>query len=218
LAPISHRRPPTDRIASAFARPHRLIAMDAELAQLLQRFGYPAVFIATLLEGETVMLMAGFAAHQGYLQLPLVIVSAFAGGLLGDQCLFALGRWRGPHLLARFPRLQAPAARASRLLEQHQTSIIFGIRFMYGLRTAGPLAIGMSTVPVPRFVLLNTLGAAVWATLFSVIGYAFGHGAERVLGTLRGYEKLALLGLAVVGCVVGLVHWLRRARAHRAER
>jgi membrane protein DedA with SNARE-associated domain len=189
--------------------------MDAELAQLLQRFGYAAVFVGTLIEGETVMLMAGFAAHQGYLQLPLVISSAFAGGLLGDQCLFALGRWRGPQLLARFPRLRTPADKAAQLLDRHGTSIIFGIRFMYGLRTAGPVAIGMSQVPVLRFVLLNTLGAAVWATLFTVIGYAFGHGAERVLGTVRDYEKDALIGLAVLGCAVGLVHWIRRARAHR---
>jgi membrane protein DedA with SNARE-associated domain len=189
--------------------------MDAELAQLLQRFGYAAVLVGTLLEGETVMLMAGFAAHQGYLQLPLVIVSAFAGGLLGDQCLFALGRWRGSQLLARFPRLRVPAANAAKLLERHQTSVILGIRFMYGLRTAGPLAIGMSRVPVPRFVLLNALGAAVWATLFSAIGYALGRGAERVLGTLRDYEKHALIGLALAGCTVGLVHAIRRARAHR---
>ncbi len=189
--------------------------MDAELAQLLQRFGYLAVFVGTLLEGETVMLMAGFAAHQRYLELPLVIVVAFAGGLLGDQCLFALGRWRGAQLLARFPGLQEPAARASRLLERHETPIIFGVRFMYGLRTAGPLAIGMSRVTVPRFVVLNALGAAVWATLFSVIGYAFGQGAERLLGTVREYEKGALIALAVLGCAIGLVHWLRRARAGR---
>jgi membrane protein DedA with SNARE-associated domain len=192
--------------------------MDAELAQLLQRWGYAAVFVGTLLEGETVMLMAGFAAHQGYLHLPLVIGSAFAGGLLGDQLLFLIGRWRGPRLLARFPRLQAPAARASALLDRHQMSIIFGVRFMYGLRTAGPLAIGMSQVPVLRFVVFNMLGAAVWATLFSVIGYAVGPAAERIVGTVRDYEKDALIGLAVLGCVIGLVHWMRRARAHRAGR
>jgi membrane protein DedA with SNARE-associated domain len=189
--------------------------MDAELAQLLQRFGYLAVFIGTLLEGETVMLMAGFAAHQGYLELPLVIVAAFAGGLLGDQCLFALGRWRGPQLLARFPRLQAPAAQASRLLERHEAPIVFGIRFMYGLRTAGPVAIGMSAVPVARFVLLNSLGAAVWATLFSVVGYLFGQQAERLFGSVRNYEKHALVAVAVVGCLVGLAHWMRRARGGR---
>jgi membrane protein DedA with SNARE-associated domain len=189
--------------------------MDTELALLLQRFGYLTVFLGTLLEGETVMLMAGFAAHQGYLQLPFVIASSFAGGLLGDQCLFTLGRLRGPRLLARFPSLNAPAARTSHLLERHETAIILGIRFMYGLRTAGPIAIGMSRVAPARFLALNTLGAAVWATLFSAIGFAFGHGAERVLGTVRDYEKDALIGLAVLGCVVGVVHWMRRSREQR---
>jgi membrane protein DedA with SNARE-associated domain len=76
----------------------------------------------------------------------------------------------------------------------------------------------MSDVPLSRFVLLNTLGAVTWATLFTVIGYAFGHGAERALGTVRDYEKDALIGLVVLGCVIGLAHWLRRARAHRARR
>lgn len=186
--------------------------MDAELADLLQRFGYLAVFLGTLLEGETVMLMAGFAAHQGYLDLPLVILAAFAGGLTGDQCLFALGRWRGAWLLDRFPGLRGPAAKATELLDRHQATIIFGIRFMYGLRAAGPVAIGMSDVPVGRFVALNALGAALWAALFTALGYVGGQGAERLVGALRQYEKGALVALAVLGCLVGLVHWLRRAR------
>lgn len=189
--------------------------MDVELADLLSHFGYLAVFLGTLLEGETVMLMAGFAAHQGYLDLPLVIAAAFAGGLLGDQCLFALGRCRGAWLLERFPRLRAPAAKATRLLDRHQRAIIFGIRFMYGVRTAGPVAIGMSDVPVVRFVALNALGALVWAMLFSTLGYLGGQGAERVFGALLHYEKGALVSLAVLGCLVGLVHWARRTRVER---
>lgn len=188
--------------------------MNAELAHLLQTYGYAAVFLGTLLEGETLILMAGFAAHQGYLHLPFVVTVAAAGGLLGDQFLFFLGRTRGRQILARYPSLQVPAERALHLLDRYQTPIVFGIRFMYGLRTAGPLAIGMSDVPAPRFIVLNALGAAVWALLFSLIGYAFGHAAETLLGDLQRYEKLALAGVAAIGIAVAIVRWMRRRRSN----
>ena len=51
-----------------------------ELASLIQTYGYGIVLIGTVLEGETVLTLAGFAAHRGYLQLPLVIVTAAVGG------------------------------------------------------------------------------------------------------------------------------------------
>jgi membrane protein DedA with SNARE-associated domain len=193
------------------------VEMDAELAQLLGRYGYLVVFLAALLEGETVLVMAGFASHQGYLQLPLVVAAACAGGMLGDQMLFHLGRTRGTQILERFPVLQAPAGRALRLLEGRQVPIIIGVRFMYGLRLAGPLAIGMSDVTRTRFLALNLLGALVWAALFGAIGYGFGRGAEGFLGNLREYEKYVLFALLAIGCGVGLLHWFRRhARSCRS--
>ena len=72
-------------------------------AQLLADYGYLAVFVGSLLEGETVLVLAGFAAHQGYLSLPLVLAVAFVGGTLGDQIFFWLGRAWGQSLLDRIP-------------------------------------------------------------------------------------------------------------------
>ena len=69
------------------------------LPQILTDYGYLGVFIGTLMEGETVLLLAGFAAHQGYLVLGLVIAVAFVGGTLGDQIAFFLGRRYGNRLI-----------------------------------------------------------------------------------------------------------------------
>ena len=44
---------------------------------LVSAYGYPALFIGTFLEGETILVIAGFLAHRGYLELPWVIVIAF---------------------------------------------------------------------------------------------------------------------------------------------
>jgi membrane protein DedA with SNARE-associated domain len=53
-------------------------------------YGYIALFLGTFVEGETILLMAGFAAHLGYLYLPWVILVAFLGSLSGDQVFFLL--------------------------------------------------------------------------------------------------------------------------------
>ncbi|MGH8745903.1 MAG: DedA family protein, partial [Burkholderiales bacterium] len=90
-----------------------------DLAQLVQNWGYPVVFAGTLLEGETVLLLAGFAAQSGFLELPWVIATAAAGGLLGEQIWFFVGRRNGERLLARFPRLRPKAERMSALLSRY---------------------------------------------------------------------------------------------------
>lgn len=58
------------------------------IAQILQDYGYPAVFLGTLHEGETIMLLGGLAAHPGYLSLDWVIACGFCGTLIGDQLYF----------------------------------------------------------------------------------------------------------------------------------
>ena len=54
------------------------------LSDLLANYGYPVVFLGTLLEGETILALAGFAAHRGHLQLPAVVGLATAGSALVD--------------------------------------------------------------------------------------------------------------------------------------
>src|SRR5437899_959652 len=111
-------------------------------AQLLADYGYLAVLVGSLLEGETILVLAGFAAHQGYLSLQVVPAVAFVGGTLGDQIFFWLGRAWGQPLLDRLPKAEHRVRRVKRLLERHHAPLIVGIRFMYGLRIIGPIVIG----------------------------------------------------------------------------
>ena len=96
------------------------------LQSLVESYGYAAVFVGSLLEGETVVIMGGLAAHAGYLELPWVIAVAFSGGFLGDQIYFYLGRWHGDKVLARFPTLGAKRARVQDMLRSYDAALIVG--------------------------------------------------------------------------------------------
>ncbi len=123
-----------------------------DLAGLVESYGYLAVALGTFLEGESVLLLAGFAARRGYLDLTDVILVALAGGTLGDQFFFTLGRLGGPPLLTRFPSLQAAQARVAPHIRRHQYLIVVFVGLMYGLRVAGPIVIGISGVDRRRFL------------------------------------------------------------------
>lgn len=179
------------------------------VAEWVQSYGYAAVAVGTFLEGESVLLVAGAAAARGHLALPMVIAIAAFASFLGDQLYFWVGHRYGAALLARFPSLQPRAARVNGLLERHHLLVILSIRFLYGLRVAGPIAIGMSRVSWSRFVLLNGLAATLWALLIAGMGYGAGHALVYLLKAIDADE---LWGLSLV-LVLGLVWWLLRRRA-----
>lgn len=182
------------------------------LSGLITEYGYAALFVGTLLEGETMLILAGFAVHQGYLQLPWVIAIAMFGGFLGDQIYFWIGRQRGAWVLAHFPRIAPAIERVNVLMERYQEVLIIGIRFLYGVRTVGPLAFGMSKVPAWRFVVFNAAGAAIWAVCIGGAGYLFGQAMEIWLDNLKRAEEVLLLVLLAGG----LVFWgWRRWQFHR---
>lgn len=185
------------------------------LDQLIQHYGYLAVVVGTFLEGETILVLAGLAAHLGYLELPWVIAAGFCGSFSGDQLYFHLGRRHGPGILARRPAWRPRVDRVLRLMERHQTLLILGCRFTYGLRTVTPFALGLSRVRSVRFFLLNGLAATLWTVTVAGAGYLFGQVVQAVLGRVR-YLEHALLGVVAVA---GLLLWLvARRRARRSLR
>jgi membrane protein DedA with SNARE-associated domain len=186
------------------------------LADLVAHHGYGAVFAGSLLEGETILLLAGAAAHKGYLSFAAVVAVAFCGGTLGDQILFAIGRHYGTALLARYPRLVARGEPVKGLIRRHQTWLIVGVRFMYGLRMVGPLVIGMSEVPTRRFVLPNLLGAAIWAPLVVGAGYLFGHALGWLFSGIERFEFMAIGALLLGLTGLAVWRWLRSRRGSDA--
>jgi membrane protein DedA with SNARE-associated domain len=182
------------------------------LEQWIDTYGYGAILLGTFLEGETVLILGGFAAYQGYLKLPWVILAAFLGTLSGDQLFFYIGRNYGAKILARRPGWQVRVERVKRLLDRFQDYLILLFRFLYGLRIVTPFVLGFSRVPRRRFLVLNAVGALVWATAIGTGGFLSGKALEALMGNLKRYEGV-ILGLgALAGIAVWVIHGFRRRK------
>ncbi|MBF7142287.1 MULTISPECIES: DedA family protein [Pseudomonas] len=185
------------------------------LHQFLNDFGYLALFLGTFFEGETILVLAGFLAFRGYMDINLVMLVAFFGSYAGDQLWYFLGRRHGRRLLARKPRWQTLGDRALEHIRKHPDLWVLSFRFVYGLRTVMPVAIGLSGYPPRRYLLLNGIGAAVWSIALGQAAYHFGSVLERLLGSVKKYELWVLGILLLLG--VGL--WItRRIKAARIAR
>lgn len=192
-----------------------------DLNQLIAHNGacfYAIVFAWTFLEGETVVLFAGFAAAQGLVDPLLLLTAAWLGSFAGDQTYFWLGRQFGVRLLDRFPRWRHGVDAALHWLERYDTGFILSFRFIYGVRNFSSFALGLSAVRWRRFLRLNCLAAWLWAASFVAVGYFLGHAFRAVLGDLARSFSLAMLTVFVlIGGGMWLLHWVQRRRAALAR-
>jgi len=182
------------------------------IEQLISTYGYAAIGIGTFFEGETILVLGGFAAHRGYLELPWVILFALLGTLFGDQLYFYIGRAKGKGVLENRPDWKSKSEKVFLLMERHQLLLIMGFRFLYGLRTVTPFLIGASRIAPFRFLILNIVGASIWAIVIGTMGYLFGHTLEIIIGEIKHYELLVFAILAGVGIVIWSTHLLSKKR------
>lgn len=180
------------------------------MEQLVLQLGYVTLFIGTFLEGESVLALAGVAASYGYLTFGYVVAVAALGAFLGDQACFFVGRRYGASILARYPKLAAKAPRVERLVRRWDAPAVIVLRFLYGLRIAGPIVIGSFGISPWRLALFNAIGALIWAPLVAGIGYMAGYALEAWIGRLKHVQIGLLMAVLVAGGIVWLVLQARR--------
>ncbi|EAP8324968.1 DedA family protein [Salmonella enterica] len=181
-----------------------------DINTLITHYGYAALVIGSMAEGETVTLLGGVAAHQGLLKFPLVAAAVTLGGMMGDQLLYLLGRCYGGKILRRFPRYHTKIRRAQKMIQRHPYLFVIGTRFMYGFRVVGPLLIGASRLPPKIFLPLNIVGALIWALLFTTLGYLGGEVIAPWLHDLDQHLRHGVWLILAIVLVVGVRWWLKR--------
>ena len=196
------------------------------LRQFFDAYGYWTLIVVLLLEnaglplpGETTLLFASFLAYsERELHMPYIILTGIAACTLGDNLGYWIGYRGGRPLLDRYVRIfrirPKNIARAERLFNRYGSVTIFFARFVFGMRIiAGPMA-GVLRMPWKRFVLFNFLGASVWVTVISLVGYFFGSQWDFVLELMK---RMNIAVLAFVGVLVLVLWWRRRQRLLHGE-
>ena len=186
--------------------------MDVE--QFIETYGIWAVAFAGCFEGELVSTLAGIAASTQRLPWPWVILAVWIGTFSATQGWFLGGKYAGEWVLRRRPSLQPKVDRAQNLLNRRGIWVFVFYRFLYGLRTVTPFAIGLSGASTAKFMLVDGICWFVWLGTLATIGYVMGDVAIDLLNTIVQYQKWAL---AIGGFVVLILVIRRVIRAKKAR-
>lgn len=179
--------------------------------EFVKNWGYIAVFLGAIVEGESVILTASAMAALGYLSIIKIMLIAFTTTTIVDQGLFFVGRHYGPSLFKRYPKFQQPAERAFRLLHKYDVLFILSFRFIYGIRTLSPVVIGAGGVSAKRFIPLNILSALIWTTVSCMGGYMLGNVMLDVLNNFHTFQKY-LIGIVALIVIIALAYWIIKRR------
>jgi membrane protein DedA with SNARE-associated domain len=179
----------------------------SDVARHLAEFGPLAILLGAAFEGQTAVIAGGVIARQGHMSPFLALAVAALGSGVLDQVLFVLGRsFRHTRFVQR--AIAKPAfAKALELIERYPSGFILSFRFLYGLRAAGPIAVGVARISTTRFAVLNALGAVIWASFFVALGVVFGPAVMQALDMLMDHWALIAIGAVVVTVAGGLTFW-----------
>ncbi len=190
---------------------------ERDLAILLSTYGYWAVLafvglesVGVPLPGETMLIAAALyagATHQ--LWLPLLLLAAAAGAILGDNLGYAIGTWGGYPLLVRYGRYlgldQRRVKLARYLFLKHGGKVVFFGRFVSILRTYAAFLAGTGRMPWRRFLVFNAAGGTVWTLIYGAGAYFLG----REIESLSRPAELAV-GIVAAAAVLAGAAFIRR--------
>jgi len=183
-------------------------------------YGYWAVFFGVMLEnagvpipGETILLVAGYFASTGVFRVPLVMLVAATGAVIGDNIGFAIGHHYGRGFLLRVGRFVFLTPKRIEHMENyfksHGNKTILVARFITGLRVFAALLAGASRMPWRVFVVYNVAGAVLWSFVITLLGYLFGQSLPLLVKWVGRTGTILL----IVAIVLGIIAW--RVQRHR---
>ncbi|HZU42622.1 MAG TPA: DedA family protein [Terriglobales bacterium] len=191
----------------------------------LVHYGYWTVAAVLLLEnagvpvpGETILLAAAFLAHSDHrLRVPYLILVGTCAATFGDNVGYAIGHYGGRRVLERYREFfhisREHVARGERLFARYGAPTILFARFVFGMRViAGPLA-GVLRMHWKKFAVFNAIGATLWVSTITMLGYLAGKNSAAVVKFLREADY-AIVALVVV---VGLYLWWRQRKNPREK-
>jgi len=186
--------------------------------------GVLTVFVLMLVNGcgipfpsEVIMPVAGLFAAQGHFNVVAVIFAGLAGNFLGALVAYSVARRFGRELLLGPGRRIGISAShldmADRWFARFGYPAVFVGRLLPIVCTYVSFPAGLARVhPVP-FAVLTLLGAGLWCTALTMLGYLVGANYDRFSS---GIGKAAI-GLALL-IVLSVVVWFVRGRRAAARR
>lgn len=187
--------------------------------------GYPGIFLLMAMESsvipvpsELVMPPAGYLAQQGEMNMAVVILCGTIGSLLGAYLNYYAAHYLGRPLVLKYGKYvwitEEKFAKVERFFKDHGEVSTFIGRLLPVVRHLISLPAGLAGMNHWKFSLYTLLGAGLWVTVLSFIGYFIGANQSLIMR----YSHQALIGAVLLSMAIVVAYvWNHRRKNSKQQ-
>ncbi len=178
----------------------------------LETYGYIVLFLYSFGGGFIALMGAGVLSYTGHMNLETAILVAFIANFLGDTMLFYMGRYNKKDVMGYLHRHKRKLALSHLLMKRHGSWVIFLQKYIYGIKTLIPLAIGLTKYDFKKFTLLNLFASAIWALIIGTVSYMAGEAIKSAYEIIAQRPYIAPIALL---SIIALIWWYLSAHTKK---
>jgi membrane protein DedA with SNARE-associated domain len=166
----------------------------------MEEIGYIGLFFYSLGGGFLGLVTAGILSFAGTLDLTTSIVIAIVANFLGDTMLFYMMRYNKAEMMTYIRKHRRKLALAHIMLKKHGDKAVVIQKFLYGIKTLIPMAIGLTKYDFKRFTIINFFASIFWGLS---IGFASYYAGEVLLPIIQYISDHVIITIATLAIVLG---------------
>ena len=198
----------------------------------MEQFGYLGVAFLIMIENlfppipsEVILTFGGFMTTTTELNIPLMIVAATIGAVVGAAILYGIGTLldveRLDKIVDKYGNIlritHADIHKADSWFDRYGFWTVFFCRFVPLIRSLISLPAGMANMNFGLFLLFTTVGTVIWNTVLIYLGAAVGSQWETIVHYMDIYSNVAYVILGIIGIAVILWYIRKRKQTVKAD-
>ncbi|WP_456402514.1 DedA family protein [Hydrogenimonas sp.] len=170
-----------------------------EILESLITYGYIILFFYSLGGGFFALAAAGVLSSMGKMDLTTSVAVAFAANFIGDQAILFFTRANRHAVMEYLRKHRRKLAYSHLLMKRYGAWVVFLQKYIYGVKTLVPIAIGLTRYDALKFSILNLFASALWAGVVGGLSYL---GGKTALSLLEGAKEnpwvMPLIGVLII--------------------
>ena len=165
------------------------------MEELIRDWGYIILFLYSFGGGFVALVVAGILSYSGELNIVITMLVAGSANFIGDQFLFTVARKNKHQARKMMEKHKRKIAMSHLLMRKYGTWVIFLQKYIYGIKTLIPLAMGLTKYDYRKFIVFNLLASIVWALIIGLSAYMLG---ELVYTYIEEFKTYGLILVAAI--------------------
>jgi membrane protein DedA with SNARE-associated domain len=168
------------------------------MESFIQEWGYIALFLYSFGGGMLAIAIAGVFSFTGDLNIVTVMIVAATSNFLGDTFLFYLARTNKNYAREMMTKHKRKIALSHLMMRKYGSWVIFIQKYLYGIKTLIPLAMGLTKYDMKRFTIYNLMASIIWAVIVGGLAYVLGQVFLDSMEEYKYYGVVIILLLLLV--------------------